>query len=370
MTHARKIQPSKILKNIGAVLWIAAACEIFLRILAPIPILPRFIQAGDFGIRVNTPNESYWHTTPDYRIQIRTNAAGMRADVEFPKEHPKGRKRIVLLGDSFGLGHGVALEDSYPQRVEEKLSTQGIDAETINLSVSGLGTSEQMLTLENKGMLYQPDLVVATWHTSDVQDDVRANLHRIGASGLERSAKIYLPAVKIREFLFSFGAYRFLAENSQSFNWIRENAGRVTKSLLVDFRDEDKRARAATRSQRRDNLSASNESDEPRNWAPRTHRDLNMAVLAAMAALCKSQGIPFLVCAIPTRLDRSEFKDNFPYDLANQQDFAVVSPISHFRRHKGKQLYWEQSHGHWTPLGCDLVADTLTEKIIAEKWLN
>ena len=85
-------------------LWICFAAEIFLRTFDPRPMLPRYVQAGDFGIRVNMPNQTYVHHTPEYRVEIRTNSKGMRSNVDYPYEKPAGVKRIVVLGDSFGMG--------------------------------------------------------------------------------------------------------------------------------------------------------------------------------------------------------------------------------------------------------------------------
>ena len=49
--------------------------------------------------------------------------------------------------------------------------------------------------------------------------------------------------------------------------------------------------------------------------------------------------------------------------------FTVVNPISLFEQHKGELLYWERSHGHFTPLGCRIVGRELARVIVAENLL-
>jgi len=94
-------------KIVFAAAYVLVAGEFFMRIFAPQAMLPRYVCATDYGIRGNEPNRSYWHTTPDYRVNIRTNAKGIRAHGEIPYEKPEGVKRIVLLGDSFGMGYSA-----------------------------------------------------------------------------------------------------------------------------------------------------------------------------------------------------------------------------------------------------------------------
>src|SRR5581483_4628017 len=94
-------------KVLFGVFWTIAAAELFLRYLHPVPVIPRYVTAGEFGIRVNEPNKTYWHTSADFRIQIHTNSRGIRADREFSYDKPQGTKRIVVLGDSYAMGYEV-----------------------------------------------------------------------------------------------------------------------------------------------------------------------------------------------------------------------------------------------------------------------
>ncbi len=69
----RKLPLRKKLLFIAAMLVItspllAVALEMMLRILAPQPLLPRYVTDSGFGIRAHNANISIHHTTVDYRV--------------------------------------------------------------------------------------------------------------------------------------------------------------------------------------------------------------------------------------------------------------------------------------------------------------
>ena len=343
--------PSNLIKRsfivIFSIIWIAIVGEIFLRIFEPQALVPRYIQAGDFGIRVNMPNQTYWHKTPDYKIQFRTNSKGIRSNHEIPYEKPADTKRIVVLGDSFGFGYGVSLEDTFTQQLRKRFATEGEKVEIVNLSASGYGTDEQLLVLQNEGIKYQPDYVISTWHKSDPVDNLRSGLFKLSDGKLVRKNKTYLPAVKMRETLFKFAIYRWLANDSHFYNWIR--------------------AFVATKVKRTLNTMKKNESSPSKSAEERTKKiqkrklNLSMALLKEIQLTAKQSGSEFILLDIPIKESRTKFTSSMPIEITNS--FPVVNPIESFKQHKGKLIYWENSHGHFSPFGCSIVADNLFNKI-------
>jgi hypothetical protein len=334
--------------------------EVFLRIFAPEPILPRYICATDYGVRGNEPNRSFWHTTPEYRINIRTNSKGIRTDEEIPYNKPNGIKRIVLLGDSFGIGYGVNLEGTFSEQMKKILGEAGIKCQIVNLSVSGHGTAEQLIALREEGLRYQPDLVLLAWHGSDLADNIRSNLFQLEKGCLVHKSRTYLPGVKTREFLFQFEIYRWMAEHSHLYSCVRENAARLVKYTILP----------AIR-----NLSnASNPKQElcvdAIESAAMYRKDLAIALLEEIKRECISNGAEFLIFDIPMRLGRSEFKSTFPIYNNEVHSFNVFCPLKLFRDHKGEIIYWEKSHGHFTPLGCRIVGEGLSKFIISNNLLD
>lgn len=348
-------------KVIFGSVYVLLGAEIFLCIFAPVPILPRYVCAGPHSIRANEPNRSYWHSTPEYRINIRTNSKGVRADKEIPYKTLPGVKRIVLLGDSFGMGYGVNLENTFSELMKKSLQTKGIKCEVVNLSVSGHGTAEQLIMLANEGLKYQPDLVLLAWHGSDIADNIRSNLYKIEDGRLVRMNNTYLPGVRIREVLFQFAIYRFVAERSHLYSCVRENVARFIKYTMLPI----------VRNLSNTNKPSQNPSIDTVENA-KSYRDyLARALLEEMKQKCASNGTNFLIFDIPAKLTRTEFKSKFPYGEKNGKcPFQVFSPIELFKQQSSKKIYYEKSHGHFTPLGCHIIGQGLADFILCNNLLK
>lgn len=67
-----------------------------------------------------------------------------------------GFRRVVLLGDSFTFGEDVGDDETYAHQLETLLK----DAEVVNLGVHDYGVDQMLLSLEDPGLTYQPDVVV------------------------------------------------------------------------------------------------------------------------------------------------------------------------------------------------------------------
>ena len=104
------------------------ACELFLRLFSPVPLTPLGWRVTSYGLRGNEIDRSYRHTTPEYCINIRTNSKGIRADREITYEKTDGVKRIFLLGDSFAMGYGVNLEDTFSSQIQMLIKESGVNS--------------------------------------------------------------------------------------------------------------------------------------------------------------------------------------------------------------------------------------------------
>ena len=119
-----------------------------------------------------------WRFTPNYQgveknvdflkgYRIRINREGFR-DREFSAEKPAGKKRILVLGDSFTFGTGVEQEETFPKVLERRLGQ-----EAFNWGVAGYSTDQELLLLEKEGLRYRPDLVIlALYLGNDLMDNL------------------------------------------------------------------------------------------------------------------------------------------------------------------------------------------------------
>src|SRR5207244_483904 len=83
--------------------------------------------------------------------KLRTNQAGQRAQREFTRDKPEGKKRLLVCGDSFAAGQYVSNEDRFTELLERRLP----DWEIINVGLEGTGTDQQLLIYQEVGSKYE-----------------------------------------------------------------------------------------------------------------------------------------------------------------------------------------------------------------------
>lgn len=102
-------------------------------------------------------------------VPVSINSDGFRGR-EHAISKPTSTIRIVGLGDSVMFGWGVQEDESYLSIVEQDLNGQqdGLRWEVINTGVPGYNTVMEVETLKDKGLKYQPDLVVINYVLNDM----------------------------------------------------------------------------------------------------------------------------------------------------------------------------------------------------------
>lgn len=356
-----------VVKVVVCMIYGLVACELFLRIFAPVPLLPHGWMVTSYGLRGNEINRSYQHTTPEYRITMRTNSKGIRADREIPYEKTDGVKRIVLLGDSFAMGYGVNLEDTFLSQMQKTLEESGVNSEIVNMGVPTYGNAEELILLMEEGLKYQPDLVLLAWHASDYAENIRSNLFALENGHLVRKNKTYLPKAKMREFLFQYQGYRWIAQNSHFYKFIRNFVYfSIRKPLAAGVRSVS----SAFKAKPERSMAAEHHKDLKKS-GDSYRQELAIELLKEIKRQCVLSGSGFLVFDIPIRLSRTQFKSRFPSrDSGATEPFEVFNPISLFKQQKEEKIYWEKSEGHFTPLGCRIVGKGLTEFVLLKNLLN
>ena len=85
-------------------------------------------------------SEGVFDRSPVFRTRVRINDKGLRGR-DYPYERVAGRRRILVLGDSFVFGYGVEQEEIFTTVLEGLLPA----TEVINAGVSGYGTDQDLL---------------------------------------------------------------------------------------------------------------------------------------------------------------------------------------------------------------------------------
>jgi lysophospholipase L1-like esterase len=105
-----------------------------------------------------------WRNIPSWSATtnghpLNTNSHGLRSP-ECAYDKPAGTRRLLVLGDSFAWGYGVADNAVFSRVLEPQLAAGGTPWEVINTGVSGWGTDQEYLFYINHGVKYDPDVVI------------------------------------------------------------------------------------------------------------------------------------------------------------------------------------------------------------------
>ena len=280
-------------------------CEIGARLLFgnQIMLIPRFHTSatyGDFTIRRLRPNSQFWHTDPDGHWKFITNSQGYRSNQDFKMEKPPGVFRVIALGNSTTEGFEVRQNYTYPAVLERYLRKNGVNAEVFNTGVSGFGTAEELIYLENEGIKYRPDAVVLGFFGNDYDDNVRSDLFRIVNGELAIANKSYIPGVRILDIINSVPLLRWLSQNSYFYSFAVNTVWETVKAARLGSAE---RAR---------------ETEFTRGTSLNTYKtDLQVALLRRLYAFCRSHGVMLVIVDIP-QLSEPKLLPSIPSDLEGQ----------------------------------------------------
>jgi len=79
-----------------------------------------------------------------------------------------GRTRIVALGDSVTFGNDLAYAETWPAVLERELRASGQAVDVLDLGLGGYDTTQEVATLEELGLAFQPAHVILGFCVNDV----------------------------------------------------------------------------------------------------------------------------------------------------------------------------------------------------------
>jgi lysophospholipase L1-like esterase len=112
------------------------------------------------------PGSKYTQARSYYEVDYEINSMGLRG----PEIHPKSDdiKRLIVISDSIGEGHGNPLEKAYPYLLGESLREHGW--EVINMSVQGASPIYYAANVK-RYLSVEPDAVLLMTFENEVSDD-------------------------------------------------------------------------------------------------------------------------------------------------------------------------------------------------------
>lgn len=126
-----------------------------------------FAPGATFYICFEDPSWDYFDDQGCVEYVI--NSRGVRDREELCAPKPAGQRRVVCVGDSFTLGWGVRVEDSWTRLVEDQLRQSDDNLRTVNCGASGaLFVDEYQAALEARFAAFEPDVVLVTLCLNDL----------------------------------------------------------------------------------------------------------------------------------------------------------------------------------------------------------
>ena len=250
-------------------------------------------------------------------VEIKTNSFGFR-DREYAKKKPPQTKRILFVGDSFTLGWGVPMENTYAKRIEKLLNQSANHYEVINMGVGNYNTSMELALLKLKGLTLSPDSIVLFYFINDAEST--PTISRLGRSFLKYS------------YFLNFCCDIFL-------QWCL----RWNKNLTLENHYQKLYAPAG---------DAFNKTRE---------------ALLEFIRICKTNHIKLLIVSIP-ELGRLK---NYPFDFATRfveqisgaQSTPFLDLLPFLKNHSRENLWISQKDGHANSFANTLIAETVYWKM-------
>jgi len=150
--------------------------EIILRIVFPIPELSNFDRANyipgtEKGLTFPFYRNSKWiwesELDTNYQFEHELNRYGFR-DEEWKIEKPSGKKRMLVIGDSFTEGIMAEQDQMIKSGFKQKDSEDHY--EILNLGIMGVGMNSYLKITADAISIFKPDLVCLLLYSNDLTD--------------------------------------------------------------------------------------------------------------------------------------------------------------------------------------------------------
>lgn len=123
------------------------------------------MSSKEYGFYL-TPLVEKSHIQPEYSYSIKANSYGFRGK----EPNFKAKIRVLILGDSNGMGQGVGEGENLCELSQSYFDKQGLDLDIFNTSLSGYAAINELKILERWINDYNPNLVILLFSWNDLAE--------------------------------------------------------------------------------------------------------------------------------------------------------------------------------------------------------
>jgi lysophospholipase L1-like esterase len=326
-------------------------------------LFPRFHEEaayGPFRIRCLRPQTVFTHRSVDGKWVFRTNRQGFRDDHDYAYQKRTNCIRVLCLGDSHTEGFESSQHDTFSQVLERYATAHHCEVEVLNAGVSGFGTAEELIFLENEGFRYQPDFVVLAFFANDLDDNVKSDLFRLTNACLVTNKLEHLPGVRALRPLNNFFLTRWLSQNSYAYSLVLNSVWDTMKARLSRKAAETIPAEYAI-------------PQAPHDKQVEAYQEqLTSALIQRMSQSCQAHGFQLLIVDIPNRLNSDwTFVSSIPPGLAtvmaehSRKVFWSTNLFADFQN--ALPIFVAHGQHHISQLAHDRIGVSLATEILAER---
>jgi hypothetical protein len=314
------------------------------------------------------------HATGEFEVPVRTNALGLRGAPAEARKAP-GTYRVLVLGDSFAFGFGVADDEAFPAALGRALAPPPGSArvEVLNAGVAGWSADQYWLYLQARGFALDPDLVVIAVTENDPADlawnrlsfDERRLPVRIEPTRRmidQRGRMRYLDGGPLALPSVSVPGGDWLADHSVLYHWLRFRLAKLWTARAL--RGEEKRLRAEAGPPPEGPIeSLAPDAIQRGLWSGRAFQlRYHRYLMAAIEGACAGRGVPLATLLVNFRPGQAE--PELAAALAEDCTHGArcIRSAELLRGHDEAEVFFAED-GHWTPRGHALVAEGLA------RWL-
>lgn len=162
-----------IILSILSVLVVCVILEIVLRSIGYNPFKEFLYEDGrELFLTPSKVSERIYEAAPNtkgygWNTDVEINSYGFR-DKEYSIKKEKGVYRIIAIGDSITFGNNLPVEATYPKRLEQLFKQGNKQIDVLNMGLGGYDTLQEVATLEDIGIQFQPDLVIVGYCINDI----------------------------------------------------------------------------------------------------------------------------------------------------------------------------------------------------------